>query len=66
MYAHTQKKQQKTEKKKTLRKHVHAIYCDFYCCKHGNFLMKKILYFSYFCSKHRLWIHVRSALLRRF
>ena len=22
--------------------------------------------FSYFCSKHRLWVHVRTALVRRF
>ena len=25
-----------------------------------------LLYFSYFCSKHRLWVHVRTASARRF
>ena len=24
------------------------------------------LYFSYFCSKHRLWVHVRTTSLRPF
>ena len=27
---------------------------------------KKLLYFSYFCSKHRLWVLVRIASARRF
>ena len=34
----------------------------FHGCKNGE----KMLYFSYFCSKHRLWVHVRTASLRRF
>ena len=32
-------------------------------CKNGNFQKKKINIFFYFCSKHRLWVHVRAALL---
>ena len=33
----------------------------FHGCKNYNFQMKFFLYFSYFCSKHRLWVHVRTA-----
>ena len=33
--------------------------------KMKNFTGKK-RYFSYFCSKHRLWVHVRTASARRF
>ena len=35
-------------------------------CKNDNLQMKKMLYFSYFCSKHRLWVHVRTASLGQF
>ena len=34
----------------------------FHGCKIENFKMKKIDIFSYFCSKHRLWVHVRSLI----
>ena len=36
--------------------------------QHQNwkFSDKKFWYFSYFCSKHRLWVHVRTASARRF
>ena len=33
--------------------------------KYDNFQMKKIEIF-FFCSKHRLLVHVRTALMRRF
>ena len=29
-------------------------------CENDNFLSKTIDIFSYFCSKHRLWVHVRT------
>ena len=35
-------------------------------CKNDNFQMKNCNIFSYFSSKHRLWVHVRTASLRRF
>ena len=36
-------------------------------CKDDNFQLKFFGYFFfYFCSKHRLWVHIRSALMRRF
>ena len=34
--------------------------------KTGKFSDKKFKYFSYFCSKHRLWVLVRTASARRF
>ena len=34
--------------------------------KNENFQIKKFWYFSYFCSKHRLWVVVRTASTRRF
>ena len=38
----------------------------FHGCKNCNFQKKKMWFFFYFCSKHRLWVHVRTALMRRF
>ena len=38
----------------------------FYGCKNDNFQIIFFGYFSYFCSKHRLWVHVRTASARRF
>ena len=32
----------------------------FHGCKNGNFQLIFFLPFSYFCSKHRLWVHVRT------
>ena len=32
----------------------------------GKFSDKKFRYFSYFCSKHRLWVLVRTASVRQF
>ena len=34
--------------------------------KNENFQLKKIWYFSCFCSKHRLWVLVRTASMRWF
>ena len=33
----------------------------FHGCINGNFQFKVFGFFSYFCSKHRLWVHVRIA-----
>ena len=41
-------------------------YTENFTTKKGNFQIKKFWYFSYFCSKHRLWILVRTDLARRF
>ena len=42
------------------------IYWKFYHKKKMKIFSKKFWYFSYFCSKHRLWVLVRTALARRF
>ena len=42
------------------------IYEKFHLQKTKNFSDKKLRYFSYFCSKHRLWVLVRTASARRF
>ena len=34
--------------------------------KMKNFRLFFFWIFSYFCSKHRLWVHVRTASVRRF
>ena len=50
-----------THVSQTLQKLAHAIYRDFFSpVKIENFIGKKLI-FSYFCSKHRLWVHVRTA-----
>ena len=46
----------------SLQKLAHAIYRKFCGCKNENFHWKISLMFSYFCSKHRLWVHVRTTL----
>ena len=39
----------------------------FSAVKIENFIfLEKKLIFSYFCSKHRFWVHVRTALARQF
>ena len=38
----------------------------FHGYKNGNFQMKKCDFFSFFCSKHRSWVNVRTASLKRF
>ena len=41
-------------------------YIENFTSKNWNFSGKKLWYFSYFCSKHRLWVLVRTASARRF
>ena len=41
-------------------------YIENFTSKNWKFSDKKIWYFSYFCSKHRLWVLVRTASARRF
>ena len=52
----------------TLRKLGHAIYMyrDFFQKQTLKFSLEFFCYFSYFCSKHRLWVHVRIVSPRRF
>ena len=45
----------------SLRKLAHAINSEFLSFKNLKFLAEKFLYVSYFCSKHRSWVHVRTA-----
>ena len=45
----------------TLRKHAYSNILKILPPKNENFQMKKFWYFSYFCSKHRLWVLVRTA-----
>ena len=42
------------------------IYRKFHLKKKLKIFDKKLSYFSYFCSKHRLWVLVRTASVRRF
>ena len=41
-------------------------YTENFTAKKRKFSDKKIWFFSYFCSKHRLWVLVRTASMRRF
>ena len=41
-------------------------YTENFTSKNGKISDKKLWYFSYFCSKHRLWVLVRTASPRRF
>ena len=41
-------------------------YTEHFTIKTWKFSDKNIWYFSYFCSKHRLWVLVRTASSRRF
>ena len=51
---------------KTLRKHAYSNILKMSPPKTENFQIKKLWYFSYFCTKHRLWVLIRTASLRRF
>ena len=42
------------------------IYWKFFPTKEWKFSDKNFWYFSYFCSKHRLWVPVRTASTRQF
>ena len=50
----------------SLRKHAYSNILNILQPKKENFQIKKFRYFSYFCSKHRLWVPVRTASERRF
>ena len=41
-------------------------YTENFTIKNWIFQIKNFWYFSYFCSKHRLWVLVRTASTRRF
>ena len=41
-------------------------YTENFSTKKWKISDKKFWYFSYFCSKHRLWVLVRTASMRRF
>ena len=50
----------------SLRKHAYSNILKISPTKTESFQIKKKRYFSYFCSKHRLWVLVRTASPRRF
>ena len=50
----------------TLRKHAYSNILKILSPKKWKFSHKKFLYFTYFWSKHRLWVLVRTASTRRF
>ena len=54
------------ERCKTLRKNAYLNLLKILPPKNENFQMKNSDMFSYFCSKHRLWVLVSTALARRF
>ena len=49
-----------------LRKHAYSNTPKILPPKTVRFQIKKIWYFSHFCSKHRLWVLVRTTSARRF
>ena len=56
----------KSRRDRTLRKHAYSNILRILPPKNENFQIKKIWYFSNFCSKHRFWVLVRTASTRRF
>ena len=50
----------------SLRKHAYSNTLKILPPKNENFQVKKSYIFSYFCSKHRLWVPFRTASTRRF
>ena len=48
-----------------LRKHAYSNILKILLPKNGNFQIKKLIIFN-FCTKHRLWVPVRTASMRRF
>ena len=46
----------------SLRKHAYSNTLKILPLKTENFQIKNSVIFSYFCSKHRLWVLVRTAL----
>ena len=59
-------KKKKKKKKDPLWKHAYSNTLKCYHQKNENFQIFFFLSFSYFCSKHRLWVLVRTASARRF
>ena len=55
-----------TRSHKTLRKHVYSNILKISPQKKKKMFSDKHWYFTYFCSKHRLWVLVRTASPRRF
>ena len=53
-------------KKTTITKTRLFKYTENFTTKKGKFSDKKFWYFSYYCSKHKLWVLVRTASARRF
>ena len=51
---------------KSLRKHACPNILKNSPPKTESFQIKILIFFSYFCSKHRLWVPVRTASARRF
>ena len=51
---------------KTLRKHAYSNILKISPPKTESFQIKNSDIFYYFCSKHRLWVLVRTASVRRF
>ena len=39
----------------------HYVYRDFLSCRNKTFSEESVCYFSYICSKHRFWVHVKTA-----
>ena len=50
----------------TLRKHAYSNILKILLPKNWKFSDKNLRYFSYYCSKHILWVLVRTASPRRF
>ena len=50
----------------SLRKHAYSNILKISPPKTESFQIKNLIYFSYFCSKHRLWVLVRTASVRQF
>ena len=50
----------------TLRKQAHAITVIFHGRKNDNFQLIMFDYFHIFCLKHRLWVLISTASMRRF
>ena len=50
----------------TLRKHTYSNILQILSPKKWKFSDKKFWYFLCFCSKHRLWVLIRTASMRRF
>ena len=48
-----------------LRKHAYSNVLKISLPKTGSFQIKILIFFSHFCSNHRLWVLVRTASARR-